>query len=71
MFDKAPGLEVRRKDELGPSTRETAGRDVAVVGRVRSDPSIKNGLLLWVTADTLRLAAVNAAKIAETRLGTG
>jgi aspartate-semialdehyde dehydrogenase len=71
LFQKAPGLEVRHRDELGPSTREMAGRDVAVVGRVRSDPSIENGILLWVAADTLRLAAVNAAKIAETRLGTG
>jgi aspartate-semialdehyde dehydrogenase len=71
LFEKAPGLEVRNGDEPGPSTRETAGRDVAVVGRVRSDPSIENGILLWVAADTLRLAAVNAAKIAETRLGTG
>jgi aspartate-semialdehyde dehydrogenase len=71
LFHKAPGLEVRDRNEFGPSTRETAGRDVAVVGRVRSDPSIENGILLWVAADTLRLAAVNAAKIAETRLGTG
>lgn len=71
LFHKAPGLEVRYEHEAGPSTRETAGRDVAVVGRVRSDPSIDNGILLWVTADTLRLAAVNASKIAETRLGTG
>jgi aspartate-semialdehyde dehydrogenase len=71
LFEKAPGLEVRPQGEAGPSTRETAGRDVAVVGRVRSDPSIQNGLLLWVAADTLRLAAVNAVKIAETRLGTG
>jgi aspartate-semialdehyde dehydrogenase len=68
VFQKTPGLEVRYEDEVGPSTRETAGRDVAVVGRVRSDPSIENGILLWVTADTLRLAAVNAARIAETRL---
>ncbi len=71
LFQKAPGLEVRNRDEGGPSTREMAGRDVAVVGRVRVDPSIENGILLWVAADTLRLAAVNAAKIAETRLGTG
>lgn len=71
LFQKAPGLEVWGADEVGPSTRDTAGRDVAVVGRVRKDPSIQNGLLLWVAADTLRLAAVNAAKIAETRLGLG
>jgi aspartate-semialdehyde dehydrogenase len=71
LFQKAPGLEVRTGNEPLASTRETAGRDVAVVGRVRTDPSIENGILLWVTADTLRLAAVNAARIAETRLGTG
>ncbi len=71
LFRKAPGLEVWGEDEVGPSTRETAGRDVAVVGRVRIDPSTENGLLLWVAADTLRLAAVNAAKIAETCLGAG
>lgn len=71
VFQKAPGLEVWGPDEVGPSTRDTAGRDVAVVGRVRVDPAIENGILLWLTADTLRLAAVNAAKIAETRLGIG
>lgn len=71
VFQKAPGLEVWPVDEVGPSTRDTAGRDVAVVGRVRVDPAVENGILLWLTADTLRLAAVNAAKIAETRLGIG
>jgi aspartate-semialdehyde dehydrogenase len=73
LFRKAPGLEVWDESEgnVGPSTRETAGQDFATVGRVRPDPSVENGLLLWVAADTLRLAAINAAKIAETRLGTG
>ncbi|MCP5042140.1 MAG: hypothetical protein GY944_14005 [bacterium] len=69
LFHKAPGLEVWDDHEVTPSTRDSAGRDVAVVGRLREDPSVENGILLWVTADTLRLAAVNAAKIAETRLG--
>jgi aspartate-semialdehyde dehydrogenase len=71
LFQKAPGLEAWNSDEVGPSTRDTAGRDVAVVGRVRVDTSVENGLLLWLAADTLRLAAVNAAKIAETRLDVG
>jgi len=71
LFRKAPGLEVWEDDEVTPSTRDSAGRDVAVIGRLREDPSVKNGMLLWVTADTLRLAAVNAVKIAETRLGIG
>ena len=71
LFQKAPGLEVWDGDDVGPSTRETAGQDYAAVGSVRPDPSVENGILLWVAADTLRLAAINAAKIAETRLGTG
>lgn len=71
LFRKAPGLELWDREDVGPSTRGTAGQDYAAVGRVRRDPSVENGLLLWVAADTLRLAAINAAKIAETRLATG
>ncbi|MFT5695812.1 MAG: aspartate-semialdehyde dehydrogenase [Myxococcota bacterium] len=69
LFQKAPGLEVWDEGGAGPSTRETAGRDIAIVGRVRADASVENGISLWLAADTLRLAAVNAVKIAETRLG--
>ena len=71
LFRKAPGLELWDEDDVGPSTRQTAGQDLVSVGRVRPDPSVENGLLLWIAADTLRLAAINAAKIAETRLDTG
>ncbi|MDP6978307.1 MAG: Asd/ArgC dimerization domain-containing protein [Myxococcota bacterium] len=69
LFAKAPALEVWDEEEITPSTRDSGGRDVAVVGRLREDPSVEHGLLLWLTADTLRLAALNAAKIAEARLG--
>jgi aspartate-semialdehyde dehydrogenase len=68
VFEKAPGLEIWDEDDAPLSTRDTAGRDVALVTRVRPNPSCENGILLWLAADTLRLAAVNAAKIAETRL---
>jgi aspartate-semialdehyde dehydrogenase len=68
VFEKAPGLELWDEDDGPLSTRDTAGRDVAVVTRIRPNPSCENGILLWVAADTLRLAAVNTAKIAETRL---
>ena len=71
LFRKAPGLELWDEDDIGPSTRETAGQDFVAVGRVRRDPSVEHGILIWVAADTLRLAAINAAKIAETCLGTG
>ncbi len=69
LFAKAPALEVWDEEEITPSTRDSAGRDIAVVGRLREDPSVEHGLLMWLTADTLRLAALNAAKIAEARLG--
>jgi len=68
IFEKVPGLELSDHGETGPSTRDTAGRDVVRVGRVRRDPSLENGLLLWLAADALRLAAMNAVKLAETRL---
>ncbi len=38
------------------------------MGRLRRDPSSERGLLLWIVADTLRLAAVNGVKLAEARL---
>lgn len=42
------------------------GRDEVFVGRVRLDPSVKNGLNLWCVADNLRKgAATNAVQIAE------
>ncbi len=55
----------------GPTTRGTTGRDVVQVGRVRRDPSCAGGILLWLAADTLRLAAANAVRLAEARLRAG
>lgn len=46
-----------------------ADRDAVYVGRIRKDPSIENGLNLWVVSDNLRKgAALNAVQIAETLL---
>lgn len=52
------------------STRSSAGGEAVLVGRLRSDPSRAGGLLLWLAADGLRLAAANAVRIAEARLDT-
>ena len=42
------------------------GRDEVFVGRIRRDPTVANGLNLWVVADKLRKgAATNAVQIAE------
>ncbi|MCC7038047.1 MAG: aspartate-semialdehyde dehydrogenase [Alphaproteobacteria bacterium] len=45
---------------------EIAGEDDVFVSRIRKDPTVKNGLTLWVVADNLRKgAATNAVQIAE------
>ena len=42
------------------------GRDAVYVGRVRKDPTVDNGLNLWVVSDNLRKgAALNAVQIGE------
>ena len=49
-----------------PMPVDAAGQDLVLVGRVREDFSVENGLNLWVVADNLRKgAATNAVQIAE------
>ena len=49
-----------------PMPLHCEGRDEVFVGRIRRDPTIANGLNLWVVADNLRKgAATNAVQIAE------
>ncbi len=65
---KAPGVSVidHRADEGYVTPQETAGEDAVYVSRIRRDPTITNGLSLWVVADNLRKgAALNAVQIAE------
>jgi len=69
VLSKAPGLEVWPDGVEGPSVRAAAGRDEVLVGRVRRDPTAENGLVLWIATDQARLAAANAVKLAEARLG--
>lgn len=67
LLSKATNVELWDA-EGGPSTRDTAGRDHALVGRLRADPSVENGLSLWVASDSLRLTARNVVAITEMRL---
>ncbi len=64
----AAGVELWEGEADALTLRAAAGRDRALVGRLRSDPSADCGLLLWLSADLLRLAAVNAVDLAEARL---
>ena len=49
-----------------PMPLPAEGKDPVYVGRIREDPTIPNGLDLWIVADNLRKgAALNAVQIAE------
>ncbi|MDQ3979383.1 MAG: aspartate-semialdehyde dehydrogenase, partial [Actinomycetota bacterium] len=52
-----------------PTPLQAAGIDPSLVGRIRRDPGVENGLALFVAGDNLRKgAALNAAQIAEALL---
>ena len=64
----APGISVidHRIDEGYVTPVEAAGEDMVYISRLREDPTVDNGLSLWVVSDNLRKgAALNAVQIAE------
>jgi len=62
LLRSADGVEL---DDL-PTPLSAAGRDPSLVGRIRRDSSVENGLALFVVGDNLRKgAALNAVQIAE------
>ncbi len=64
----APGVVVvdHRRDQSYVTPAECAGEDAVYVSRLRRDPTVENGLALWVVSDNLRKgAALNAVQIAE------
>ena len=68
ILSRAPGVRV--VDDPGqrryPMAIDAAGHDETLVGRIREDESIANGINLWVVSDNLRKgAALNAVQIAE------
>ncbi len=68
ILAKAPSVIVidKPQDNLYPQPKDVEGKDEVFVGRIRSDPFVKNGLWLWVVADNLlKGAALNAVQIAE------
>jgi aspartate-semialdehyde dehydrogenase len=68
ILREAPGLIViDKRDETGYMTpKEAQGEFPVFVSRIRRDPTVENGLSLWVVADNLRKgAALNAVQIAQ------
>jgi aspartate-semialdehyde dehydrogenase len=68
ILREAPGLVViDKRDPTGYITpKEAQGEFPVFVSRIRKDPTVENGLSMWVVADNLRKgAALNAVQIAE------
>ena len=68
ILREAPGLIViDKRDDKGYITpKEAQGEFPVFVSRIRNDPTVENGLSLWVVADNLRKgAALNAVQIAQ------
>ncbi|MBE9551871.1 MAG: aspartate-semialdehyde dehydrogenase [Proteobacteria bacterium] len=64
----APGITVidHRHDEGYVTPEECAGEDPVYISRIREDPTVENGLNIWIVADNLRKgAALNTVQIAE------
>ena len=68
ILRKAPGVKVvdDLKEHVYPMPLLGAGDDDTLVGRIRTDLSMPNGLAMFVVSDNLRKgAATNAVQIAE------
>ena len=68
LLQGAPGVDLVDDPTAGdyPMAINAAGEDQTLVGRIREDDSIENGLNLWIVADNIRKgAATNAVQIAE------
>ncbi|MEM7653124.1 MAG: aspartate-semialdehyde dehydrogenase [Pseudomonadota bacterium] len=64
----APGVLLTEQGKEGEfvTPQEVAGEDGVYVSRLRDDPSVENGLAMWIVSDNLRKgAALNTVQIAE------
>ena len=72
LLEGAPGVRVV-DDPANCRYRlatDAAGADLTLVGRIRDDESVENGINMWVVADNIRKgAATNAVQIAELLIG--
>lgn len=74
LLRAAPGVVLQDDPATAtyPMPVVSGGRDEVFVGRVRRDPTVPNGLSLWIVSDNLRKgAATNAVQIAEQMVTDG
>jgi len=68
ILRESPGVVVVDKREDGGyvTPLESVGEFATYVSRIREDPTVENGLAMWVVSDNLRKgAALNAVQIAQ------
>lgn len=68
LLGTAAGIKVLDDPEnnVYPLATDAAGQDLTLVGRIRNDESIPNGINMWVVADNIRKgAATNTVQIAQ------
>ena len=68
LLEKAPGIKVMDDParNIYPLATDGAGQDLTLVGRIRDDESVTNGINMWIVADNIRKgAATNAVQIAR------
>ena len=58
------------QEMIYPQPNALSGRDEVFVGRIRRDPTVPQGLNLWIVGDQIRKgAALNAVQIGEQLVG--
>ncbi|MDX1708380.1 MAG: aspartate-semialdehyde dehydrogenase [Desulfobacterales bacterium] len=68
LLENAPGVKVMDDpaQNVYPLATDAAGQDLTLVGRIRQDESIPNGINMWIVADNIRKgAATNTVQIAK------
>ena len=68
LLENTPGVKVvdDPQNNRYPLATDAAGQDLTLVGRIRNDESVANGINMWIVADNIRKgAATNAVQIAR------
>ena len=66
----ALGIKLHVSDDAAPSNAAIAGENEIQIARISPDPSVPSSVWIWGLADNLRLAALNAVRIAEELLAS-
>lgn len=69
LLSRSPGVKLSENHYTTPL--EVEGKDDVLVGRIRRDPTLASGILLWLVSDNLRRgAALDAVEMVEIILGS-